>query len=166
VTDVATRSRRGRITRGAGEPDPSEKRPTLDERAWLAFARPDDIDESTAPPLHGKTNPPAEMDGAKPSLDDEVQVYHHSPSEPATHFGFDPDAADAAADLAGELGATFLAGATRGEDMSEVTLSENEDENEVPLVLEEAPGEDEGGESLPLPRRRRRRPRGGVGHRG
>jgi len=104
----------------------------------------DDLDEPTAPPLHGKTHPPADMDRAKPSLDDEVQVYHHPSIDAAvTEFGVDPDVADAAADLAGDLGATFLSGATRGQDMSDVTLSaEDAEESEVPLLLDEPMGEE------------------------
>jgi len=91
---------------------------------------------------------------AKPSLDDEVQVYHHPPIDAAvTEFGVDPDAADAAADLAGDLGATFLSGATRGQDMSDVAMSaEDMEESEVPLLLDE-PLDDELGEEPP------RRPR-------
>ncbi len=77
------------------------------------------------------------MDEAAPSLDDEVALYHHPRDEGASGFGFDPDAADAAADLAGDLGATFLSGATRGEDMSDLAMSAEGGEDELPLVLDE-----------------------------
>jgi hypothetical protein len=81
------------------------------------------------------------MDDAAPSRDDEVHLYHRPADDNATTFGFDPDAADAAADLAGDLGATFLTGATRGEDVSDVVASEEDVENELLLVEEEGEGE-------------------------
>jgi hypothetical protein len=93
----------------------------------------------SAPPLRGKVHPPAEMDDATPSLDDEVTRFHRPRDETATTFGFYPEAADAAADLAGDLGSTFLEGATRGEDMSELALSseEREADPDLPLVIDE-----------------------------
>lgn len=103
----------------------------------------DDLDELVMPPLHGKAHPPAEMDDATPSLDDEVRRYHHHPSDSGTtEFGFDPEAADAAADLAGDLGSTFLTGATRGQDMSDLSMSLGDgDENDVPFVIEDESAE-------------------------
>lgn len=124
---------------------------------------PPEFDESDeAPPLRGKTHPPAEMGDAKPSLEDEVQVYHEHPNDhAATEFGVDPDAADAAADLAGDLGATFLMGATRGEDMSDVVMAmEDREENDLPFLIEEEPGEPGEQEAPARPRRRRAHPLG------
>jgi hypothetical protein len=110
----------------------------------------DDLDEFVAPPLHGKAHPPAEMDEVTPSFDDEVTRYHRPHDVGASVFGFDPDAADAAADLAGDLGSTFLSGATNGQDMSDVAMTQgDQEESELPLVIEE--------ESLPAPARARRR---------
>jgi hypothetical protein len=83
------------------------------------------------------------MDDATPSRDDEVNLYHRPADENATTFDFDPDAADAAADLAGDMGATFLTGATRGEDVSDVVASEEEQEIENELLLVEEEGEGE-----------------------
>ena len=111
------------------------------------------------------------MDEATPALDDEVRSYHHHPSEVgATAFGFDPEAGDAAADLAGELGSQFLESATRGEDMSDrMLIAEEQAEVDAALLLEEepnladladlAPAEDEV-ESEARDPRRLRRPRG------
>ena len=97
---------------------------------------PEDAEERAAPPLHGKTHPPDPMDDSTPSLDDEVQLYHRPNDAGTTAFAFDPDAADAAADLAGELGSTFLTGATFGDDVSDVAMTAgDQDENELPLVI-------------------------------
>ena len=159
MVDVTTRSTRSRRVRGAGgaAQEARTPRPTAASEAGPPFSIPEDLDESAAPPLHGKVDPPGEMDDAKPSLDDEVQVYHHHPaSSAATVFGFDPDAADAAADLAGELGATFLSGATLGEDPSDATDDEARVESDVPFLIEEEPGEEIAG---PVPRRLHRRHR-------
>lgn len=101
-----------------------------------------DLDELSAPPLPGKQHPPEDMDEATPTLDDEARSYRHHPSDAgATEFGFDPEAADAAADLAGDLGSAFLEGATRGEDLSDVAASRDLDEDDLPLVLDESGGE-------------------------
>ncbi|APR78136.1 Hypothetical protein A7982_03483 [Minicystis rosea] len=105
----------------------------------------DDLDDSVAPPLPGKLHPPEEMDEATPTLDDEIRNYHHHPNDSGVvEFGFHPEAADAAADLAGDFGSSFLEGATRGEDISEVSaqLDDRSDE-ELPLILDE-----EGAEAL------------------
>lgn len=86
----------------------------------------------------------------RPTLDDSVRSYHHHPSEAGvTDFGFDPEAADAAADLAGDLGAQFLEGATLGEDVSDVAMShdDREEESDTPLLLED---EDELSTERPL----------------
>jgi hypothetical protein len=109
------------------------------------------------------------MDEATPSLDDEVTRFHRPRDESSTMFGFYPEAADAAADLAGDLGSTFLEGATRGEDMSEVAMS-NEDreiDNDLPLVLDEDQVGSLGDESRlpPIARAARSRPhRGSRAH--
>jgi hypothetical protein len=118
----------------------------------------DDLEPRAAPPLHGKAHPPAEMDRAVPTLDDEVALYHRPGDSGSSGFGFDPDAADAAADLAGDLGATFLAGATFGEDMTDADLSPPE-ENECPLVLDEARDDLPDDDDLPPVRWPGRRPR-------
>jgi hypothetical protein len=114
----------------------------------------DDLEDQMAPPIHGKAHPRGAMDEATPTLDDEIRRFRHHPNDAgATDFAFDPEAADAAADLAGDLGATFLAGATRGEDMSDVVLTaEDQAENDVPFVIEE-----EIEETGPLPPGERRR---------
>jgi hypothetical protein len=80
-----------------------------------------------------------EKNDATPTLDDEVRNYRHHPNEAGTtEFAFDPEAADAAADLAGELGSQFLEGATRGEDLSSRVLSEeDQEENELPFLIED-----------------------------
>lgn len=119
----------------------------------------DDLDEVVSPPRHGKTHPPGDMDDATPTLDDEVRSYHHHPSDSGTTaFGFDPEAADAAADLAGDLGSAFLEGATRGEDMSDLAAQRSDlDEEELPLLLDEE-GEEAVEEEDPAARAVRARP--------
>jgi hypothetical protein len=96
-------------------------------------------EEFSLPPLHGKTNPKAEMGDVVPTLDDEVRSYHHHPNDGGgVEFDVDPYEADAAADLAGDLGCTFLAGATRGEDASDLRMTtEDEAENDLPFLIEE-----------------------------
>jgi hypothetical protein len=115
-------------------PDPGAESLADDEIQQL-----EGLDEFTSPPLRGKTHPPAEMGDATPTLDDEVRSYHHHPNDAGvTEFGFDPEAADAAADLAGELGSQYLEGATRGEDLSDrVMREEDRSENEVPFLIED-----------------------------
>ncbi len=112
----------------------------------------DDLEEFVVPPLRGKAHPPDQMDEATPTLDDEKRSYRHHPNDAGTtEFGFDPDAADAAADLAGELGATFLTGATYGEDMSDVRMTrEEQDESELRVI------DDEESAGVEPPRRGRR----------
>jgi hypothetical protein len=118
-----------RKTRSAAQPV------RLDDRRHLAaITAPlseDFEDDHVAPPMRGKTNPRGDMEDAVPTLDDEHRSYHHHPQDTAgVLFGFDPIAADAAADLAGELGSQFLEGATRAQDMSERVV-EAEDEEEA-----------------------------------
>jgi hypothetical protein len=102
----------------------------------------DDLERFVAPPLRGKAHPPGDMDGAKPTLDDEQRRYHHHPNDAgSTEFGYDPEAADAAADLAGDMGQSFLEGATRGDDVSDiVAMASDAAEDELPLLLEEMEG--------------------------
>jgi hypothetical protein len=116
----------------------------------------DDPDDPFAPPLPGKAHPPDVMDDVTPTLDDEVRSYHHHPNDAgATEFGFDPEAADAAADLAGDLGSAFLEGATRGEDMGELSLGgEDREDADLPMLLDE----DEEPMSEDRPRSMRARP--------
>ncbi|HVY46119.1 MAG TPA: hypothetical protein VHB21_09580, partial [Minicystis sp.] len=131
----------------------------LDERARTA-QRPNlapapspviDVGDQVAPPLPGKTHPPAEMSDAVPTLDDEHRAFHHHPNEAgAVTFGFDPENADAAADLAGELGAQFLEGATRVEDLSSrVTVAEDSFDAEVPMIIEEELGPQDENDDAP-----------------
>jgi hypothetical protein len=112
----------------------AKQRPLEDEIDLLG-----DPSELTRPPLHGKVHPPAEMNDATPTLDDEVRHYRHHPNDAgATEFGFDPEAADAAADLAGDLGSQFLEGATRGEDLSSRVLDdEDRADSELPFIIED-----------------------------
>jgi hypothetical protein len=100
--------------------------------------RVDDLDELSAPPIPSKVHPANAMDDVVPTLDDSDRVFHHHPNEPVSEgFSFDPGNADAAADLAGELGADFLEGATRGRDMSDVMISEEDEiRGEASFVVE------------------------------
>jgi len=145
---VARKTSAGART-GAGRPPPASKRveeareattpPFEPGRAEAPFPILDDLGDEGRPPLHGKVHPRGDMDEVTPTLDDERRRYAHHPSDAgAIEFGFEPESADAAADLAGELGATFLAGATRGEDMSdlEMTRSDTGDE-ELTLLIDE-----------------------------
>ena len=104
----------------------------------------DELSESVSPPLPGKIHPPAEMGDVTPTVDDEVRNYHHHPSEAAaTEFGFYPDAADAAADLAGDFGSQFLEGATRGENLRDrVANADDRSADEMAFLIEEELGED------------------------
>ena len=115
---------------------------------------PEDRERYVAPPLAHKARPVAGMNRATPSLDDERRRYHAG----ATEFGFDPEAADAAADLAGEMGQSFLEGATRGEDLSDLqAMKSDAEEDELSLLIDEndeAFEEDEAEEEPPAPRRR------------
>ncbi len=108
VTKRGATSRRAPGTRGAkvqGTGATAPPRPFEPGRAEPPLPITDDLEAFVVPPLRGKAHPPAEMDEATPTLDDENRNYHHHPSDAGTtEFGFDPDAADAAADLAGELG--------------------------------------------------------------
>ena len=117
------------------EPEPPPRPRDGDEQETALHPDPTTPGDYIGPPLHGKTDPPAEMDEAYPTLDDERRSYHHHPNESATtEFAFDPLAGDAAADLAGDFGSQFLEGATRGEDMSERALA-LEDDSDTPLDL-------------------------------
>lgn len=110
----------------------------------------DELDESSGPPIPGKVNPRAAMDDVVPTLDDSDRPYRHHPNESGSEaLTFDPENADAAADLAAELGADFLEGATRGRNMSDVILSEEADAmNETSFILEPADDGDESNEEL------------------
>jgi hypothetical protein len=116
-------------------------------------------DEFLAPPLHGKTDPPAEMADATPALDDDVRRYHHHPSETgAIEFSVDPDAGDAAADLAGDFGSQFLEGATRCEDLGSCAMEdEDREEGGGELLLEESPPDAEAPPSDAVRHRRTKR---------
>lgn len=98
----------------------------------------DDLEEFAAPPLAGKTHPSDAMDEAVPTLDDADRMFRHHPNEPVGEgFAFDPDTADAAADMAGDLGTEFLEGATRGQDMSDIHMSQLDSEDEGAFLIEE-----------------------------
>jgi hypothetical protein len=98
----------------------------------------DDLDDAEAPPLHEKEFPRNALSDVVPTLDDEVRDYHHHPNESGSvEFHVDPEAADAAADLAGDLGAEFLEGATRGQDLSDVISSHEDGDVEPPLLLDD-----------------------------
>lgn len=86
------------------------------------------------------------MDDVVPTLDDSDRTFPHHPNEPIHEgFSFDPVAADAAADLAGELSADFIAGATSGRDMSDVILSEEGTEGiEEDMIVGQMGDENEG----------------------
>lgn len=134
------------------ERESSPRRHDSDEEETALHPDPTTPGDYIGPPLHGKTDPPAEMDEAYPTLDDERRSYHHHPSEPATtEFAFDPLAGDAAADLAGDFGSQFLEGATRGEDLSERALA-MEDDSDVSLDMlldeEDLEAEDESVEEI------------------
>ncbi len=114
---------------------------------------PEDLERYVAPPLAHKAHPHAEMDRATPTLDDEHRRYHAG----ATEFGFDPEAGDAAADMAGEMGQSFLEGATRGEDLSDLQAMKSDAEEDELLLLiedEESLDADEEPEAPPTLRRR------------
>lgn len=74
-------------------------------------------DAYEAPPLAGKLHPPADMEFVVPSSDDARRMNRRD----YTEFDVDPVAADAAADLAGDLGVQFLEGALDGEETMEHT---------------------------------------------
>ncbi|HSN97963.1 MAG TPA: hypothetical protein VLS89_06680, partial [Candidatus Nanopelagicales bacterium] len=104
----------------------------------------DDLDEpfpgedADTPPIPGKVNPSHELSDAVPTLDDEARHYRHHPNESGVvDFDVDPYAGDAAADLAGDLGSEFLEGATRGQDMSDVMMSRDDQEGDAPFLYEE-----------------------------
>jgi hypothetical protein len=136
-------------------------------RAEPPFPILDDLDDEGRPPLAGKTHPREDMDEMTPTLDDERRHYAHHPNDAGSvEFGFEPEAADAAADLAGDLGATFLEGATRGEDMSDVEATHSDaDEDELTLILDEDGAEavDEEGPRPPVRQRPFEEP-GALGH--
>lgn len=97
----------------------------------------DELDESYAPPIPSKVHPQNAMDDVVPTLDDSDREFFHHPNESVGEgFSFDPGNADAAADLAGELGADFVEGATRGRDMSDVMFSEEDVGSESSFVIE------------------------------
>ncbi len=129
-------NRRSRARRGAVEPPPRTEAPNEAERLEVGG---DDREEFVAPPLPAKQHPAAEMGFVVPTSDDDVRQHPHHPNEGATmEFDVDPEAADAAADLAGDLGAQYLEGATFGEDVSERAIEDTEaEEAELPLLLEE-----------------------------
>ncbi|WP_437932242.1 hypothetical protein WMF37_24315 [Sorangium sp. So ce291] len=122
----------------------------------------DMMDAGAAPPLRGKANPRSELSDVVPTLDDESRGYHHHPNDAGcTEFEVNPDAADAAADLASDLGAEFLEGATRGQDISDVAMSHDDDDGDLPYLLEDEDVESvdpdaEGEDEQPVTQRMRR----------
>ena len=104
----------------------------------------EDLDEFSAPPLPGKVHPAEAMDEPVHTLDDSDRVFRHHPNDQVSEgFSFDPDNADAAADMAGELGADFLEGATRGRDMSDMMMSDEGQDLDTPYLVEEIGAEAE-----------------------
>ncbi|WP_153817425.1 hypothetical protein [Polyangium spumosum] len=104
----------------------------------------EDLDEFAAPPLPGKVHPADAMDEPVHTLDDSDRVFRHHPNDQVSEgFSFDPDNADAAADLAGDLGAEFLEGATRGRDMSDMIMSDEGQDLDTPFLVEEIGAEAE-----------------------
>jgi hypothetical protein len=83
-------------------------------------------------------HPRRELSDAVPTLDDEVRRYRHHPNDAGCiEFEVNPDAADAAADLASDLGSEFLEGATRGQDLSELVMSHEDNEEDLPYLVED-----------------------------
>ncbi|EYF08011.1 Hypothetical protein CAP_7033 [Chondromyces apiculatus DSM 436] len=94
--------------------------------------------ENEAPPLRGKENFGPELSDAVPTLDDDVRSYRHHPNEAGSIvFDVNPHAGDAAADLASELGAEFLEGATRAQDVSDLHMMHEEMDPETAYIHEE-----------------------------
>jgi hypothetical protein len=116
------------------------------------------MDKYEAPPLPGKSHPPGDMGFVVPSSDDARRVNLRD----YTEFEVDPVAADAAADLAGELGVQFLEGAIDGEEATEHTSGEPGrasdprqflfDEQTDGMYEESMDEESIGVESVPAPR--------------
>lgn len=133
-------------------PEPRRIRPVEE----FDVPRLDDLDELDLPPMHGKLYPPSEMDEATPTLDDSDRRYFHHPSDSGvTEFDNEPEAGDAARDLASELGREYLEGVTRVDDMSDIRYSDEErEESELPFVIEE---EEEEFGALPPPSRLRKK---------
>lgn len=97
----------------------------------------DEDDRFSAPPIRAKSRDHHEIHGMTPTLDDPHRVEHHHPSDnPAIEFGVDPEYGDAAGDLATDLGAQFLEGATLGEDMSERAIVDADRDEELPFLVE------------------------------
>jgi hypothetical protein len=163
------RNQPGRLRREAGPPRPPQAAARRARAGELDEPFTSDMmDAEAAPPLRGKVNPRSELSDVIPTLDDEVRGYHHHPNDAGSiEFEVNPDAADAAADLASDLGAEFLEGATRGQDLSEVMMSHEDEEGDLPYLLEdeevEAAGREFEGdeeEDQPVTERVRRHARG------
>lgn len=166
----ALRAPRASATRRREREDRSESgrpRDPTQEAAWTGAGELDEpfidmLDAAAAPPLRGKVNPRSEISDVIPTLDDEVRGYHHHPNDAGcTEFEVNPDAADAAADLASDLGAEFLEGATRGQDISDVVMSHDDDDGDLPYLLEDEDVESvepdaEGEDEQPVTQRMRR----------
>jgi hypothetical protein len=134
--------KKGKVEEARGRPRPADLAPP-EELPELS-----EEEDLVSPPIHAKDHPRPEMHDATPTLDDEVRSYHHHPNDAGvTVFGFDPEAADAAADLAGELGTQFLEGATRGEDHGDrVMEAEDALDSEMPFVIEDLEPDEQGEE--------------------
>jgi hypothetical protein len=95
--------------------------------------------------------------------DNDVFSHPHHPNDSGVaEFAVNPDAADAARDLAGDLGAQFLEGVTFGEDVSERAIEDAEaNDAELPFLLEPEASDpimDDDLEPAPIARKRRHRP--------
>lgn len=121
---------------------PSEAAPAAGKervlRRQMANNPPQDVnyrsDRYESPPLRGKSHPPADMGFVVPASDDVRRVNHRD----FTEFEVDPVAADAAADLAGELGAQFLEAALEGEEASDLAAEHEHGPGRMQLLLDDA----------------------------
>ena len=154
-----------RRTAGPPRRPPTSRRPVDRPRDPVLERRAEDDDlEASAPPLSGKVHPPHEMGFIVPALDDdEVFSHPHHPNDSGVaEFAVNPDAADAARDLAGDLGAQFLEGVTFGEEVSERAIEDAEaNDAELPFLLEQEGSDlvvDDEPEPAAFARKRRHRP--------
>ena len=120
---------------------PRTRRPPEVERRL--GERADEDLEASAPPLAGKVHPPHDMRFVVPAPDDDRVPHPHHPNDSGVaDFEVNPDAADAARDLAGDLGAQFLEGVTFGEDVSERAIEDAEaNDAELPFLIDHEAGE-------------------------
>ena len=135
MSKIHTQSRRraAEVARRA----PKKRPPPEVERRVFERTADEDL-EASAPPLAGKVHPPHEMRFVVPAPNDEDAPHPHHPNDSGVaDFEVNPDAADAARDLAGDLGAQFLEGVTFGEDVSERAIEDAEaNDAELPFLID------------------------------